>query len=109
MFFLMTQAIVDLNGKQYEVVQGRYVDVDLLALEPGATLTLDKVQVLIEEGKAPQVGMPFLAGAKVEAKVLEHGRGRKVTVFKMRSKKGYRRKYGHRAGYTRLQIESISA
>lgn len=102
------QAIVELNGKQYQVTQGRYIDVDLMTLAPEASLTLDKVQLIVGEGTS-LVGAPYIAGAKVQAKVVSHGRTKKILVYKMRCKKGYRRKNGHRQGFTRIQIESILA
>ena len=102
------KAIVELNGKQYQVEEGRYIDVDSLSLEPENTLELDKVQVLLD-GEKSLIGAPYVDGAKVTAKVLKHGRSKKIIVYKMRPKKGYRRKQGHRQGFTRIQIESIKA
>ena len=99
-------AIVELNGKQYQVEAGRYIDVDLVDLEPDAPLNLDKVLVCTD-GAAVQIGQPYVAGATVQAKVLSHYRDKKVIVYKMRCKKGYRRKNGHRQDKTRLQVEAI--
>lgn len=101
-------AIVELNGKQYQVEEGRYVVVDLLSDEPETAMELDKV-LMVADGKNTQIGQPYISGAKVTAKVLSHYKDKKVLVYKMRCKKGYRRKNGHRQQYTRLQIESISA
>ncbi len=102
------QAVVDLNGKQYQVEEGRYVVVDRLSLEPDAALELDKV-LMVLNGEKSLVGAPYVEGAKVKAKVLSHGKGPKVLVYKMRCKKGYRRKNGHRQDFTRLQIESVQS
>ena len=99
-------AIVDLNGKQYQIQEGRYVDVDRLSLEADAQLELDKV-LMVVNGTDSQVGAPFVQGAKATAKVLKHFRGPKTLVYKMRCKKGYRRKNGHRQDFTRIQIESL--
>lgn len=101
-------AIVEINGKQYQVEEGRYVVVDLLDQAPDATMELDKV-LMVADGKATKIGQPFVEGAKVSAKVLTHYKDKKVLVYKMKRKKGYRRKNGHRQQYTRLQIEQISA
>ncbi len=99
-------AIVNLNGKQYEIEEGRYITVDRLSQEPGESVTLDKV-LMVVDGKESKVGAPFVDGIKVKAKVLDHFRGKKLIVYKMRCKKGYRRKQGHRQDYTRIQIESL--
>jgi large subunit ribosomal protein L21 len=103
----MPQAIVELNGKQYPIEAGRYVTVDRLALAEQATLTIDKVLVATE-GDKHWIGAPLVAGASATATVLNHFKDKKVIVYKMRPKKGYRRKNGHRQPYTRLQIESIT-
>jgi large subunit ribosomal protein L21 len=101
-------AIVEINGKQYQIEEGRYVVVDLLDNEPETALELDKV-LMIADGKATKIGAPYVEGAKVTAKVLSHYKDKKVLVYKMKRKKGYRRKNGHRQQYTRLQIDAISA
>ena len=100
-------AIVNVNGKQYQVEEGKYIDVDFLPEEVDAELLFSNVLTVVDGEKA-LVGAPYLAGAKVTAKVLKHGRNGKVLVYKMRCKKGYRRKNGHRQSYTRLQVVSIS-
>jgi large subunit ribosomal protein L21 len=104
------QAIVDINGRQYQVEQGRYLEVDNMNLEPGASVELDQVYFIAgSEGKASLFGQPFIKGAKIKATVLKNVKARKIIVFKMRCKKGYRRKQGHRQQLTLLQIESIEA
>ena len=103
----MSQAIIELNGKQYPVEAGRYVIVDKLALDEAAQLTLDTVLVA-SDGDNHWVGTPRVKGASVKATVLSHFRDKKVLVYKMRPKKGYRRKNGHRQPYTKLQIDSIT-
>jgi large subunit ribosomal protein L21 len=99
-------AIVDIHGKQYRLEEGRYLDVDCLPEAPESTLTFDRVLLVGDENRAV-VGAPVVAGATVEAKVLSHGRKAKLLVYKMRCKKGYRRKNGHRQGYTRIQVLAI--
>lgn len=102
-------AIIDVNGKQYQIQEGRYVDVDYMPHEPNETITLENILMIsAADGHAtPLIGLPVIEGAKVTAKILSHHRGPKALVYKMRCKKGYRRKNGHRQTYTRLQIERV--
>lgn len=101
-------AIVELNGKDYKVEEGKYITVDLLSQDIDSAIEIDKVKMVVD-GDNSKIGAPFLDGAKVTAKVLSHFKDKKVIVFKMKRKKGYRRKNGHRQQYTRIQIESVSA
>lgn len=99
-------AVVEIAGKQYKVEEGRHIDVDRLDLDEGADLDLDQV-LLVSDGKSPKIGAPTVSGASVKAKVMRTYKDKKVIVYKMKRKKGYRRKQGHRQQYTRLMIESI--
>ncbi|RME40717.1 MAG: 50S ribosomal protein L21 [Caldilineae bacterium] len=99
-------AIIETGGKQYRVSEGDVVDVELLPVEAGSTVELDRVLLVGGEGGVT-IGKPFVEGAKVTATVKEHGRGKKIIVFK--HKKNYRRKQGHRQPFTRLQVEKIEA
>lgn len=101
-------AIVETGGKQLKVSQGNTIYVEKLNAEVGSTVTLDKV-FLVGDDTGVKVGKPTLDGAKVVAKVLDHGRGKKIVVFKYKSKKNYHKKQGHRQPYTKLVIESIEA
>lgn len=101
-------AIVESGGKQFKVAQGDTIVVEKVTANIGESITLDKVFLLNNEGKV-QVGTPFINGAKVTATVTEHGRGKKIIVFKYKSKKNYHKKQGHRQAYTKLKIESIEA
>lgn len=101
-------AIVETGGKQFKVSQGDKIFVEKVTAEVGDTVTLDKV-FLVNTDKGVTVGAPTVAGAKVVAKVLEHGRDKKIIVYKYKSKKNYHKKQGHRQPYTKLQIESIEA
>ncbi len=103
----MTYAIVEVAGKQLWVEAGRFYDIDRQAVDPDGTITLDKVLLLNNDGE-PTVGQPYVDGAKVEATVMNHLRGKKIIVYKMKIKKKYRRKQGHRQELTRIMIESIS-
>ena len=99
-------AIVETGGKQYQVEEGRYDDVELLGEEKDAKVVFDKV-VMIVNGKKSKVGQPYVANAKVEGVVLKTDRAKKIIVYKQRPKKGYRRKQGHRQGFTRVMISKI--
>ena len=99
-------AVVETGGKQYKVSVGETVDVERLDAEPGETVALTQVLMVGDEENV-QVGRPILEDAKVSATVVEHGRGPKLIVFKYRPKQRYRRKTGHRQGYTRLRIDEI--
>ncbi|MGD2156015.1 MAG: 50S ribosomal protein L21 [Anaerolineales bacterium] len=102
----MQYAIVESGGKQYKVIPGSSIEVDRLPFEVGKQITLDQVLLVAEDDKI-QVGTPVVKGASVEATITEHFKGRKIIVFKYKPRKRYRRKYGHRQRYTRLQIDSI--
>jgi large subunit ribosomal protein L21 len=100
-------AVVDVAGSQYKVQEGDHIRVSRISSEAGEKLTFDNV--LLIGGEETRIGTPQVEGAAVEASVLGHGREAKVIVFKMKRRKGYRRKNGHRQGYTELQIDKISA
>lgn len=100
-------AIVESGGKQYKAVPGTTIEVDRLQVEEGAQLELDQV-LLVSDGENVNVGTPTVGGAAVKTTVVEHFKGRKIIVFKYKSRERYRRKQGHRQQYTRLQIDEIS-
>ncbi len=100
-------AIIATGGKQIRVEEGRYVEIELLGAEVDETVTFDQVLLVSKDGDIT-VGAPTVSGAKVTGKVVRHGKGPKVIVYKMRPKKHYRRKRGHRQPFTRVMIESIS-
>jgi large subunit ribosomal protein L21 len=102
----MKFVIVEQGGKQYRVAEGKTVEVDRLSNEVGETITLEDVLLSVNDGKIA-VGTPLVEGVKVQAKVIDHFKGRKILVFKYRPKQRYRVKSGHRQQYTRLLIESI--
>ena len=103
---LTMYAIVETGGKQYQVEEGRYVDVELLGEEADAKVVFDKV-VMIVNGKKSKVGQPYVEKATVEGTVIKTDRAKKIIVYKQRPKKGYRRKYGHRQGFARVMINKI--
>ena len=100
-------AIVETGGKQYRVSEGETLRVDRVDAEEGAELTLDKV--LMVGGEQVAVGTPYVQGAAVRAQVVRHGRDRKIIVFKMKRRKNYRRKRGHRQAFTELRILEVRA
>ena len=101
-------AVIETGGKQYRVSPGQTVEVELLPAEPGATVTLNRVLLVSAEGDTT-VGQPVVPGGAVVATVIGEGRGKKVIVFKYKSKKRYRRTTGHRQDYTYLTVTDIQA
>ena len=99
-------AIIETGGKQYQVTEGRYVDVELIEAAPDEKVTFDKVVMLVN-GKKSKVGTPYVAKACVEGTIVKHDRDKKVIVYKQRAKKGYRKKQGHRQAFTRVMINKI--
>ena len=99
-------AIIEACGKQYKVAEGDVVFFEKLDTEEGKKVTFDKVILVSDEGKV-QVGAPYVKVVKVEGKVVSHGKGKKIIVYKMKPKKNYRRKQGHRQPYTKVEITSI--
>lgn len=99
-------AIIETGGKQYRVEEGAILDVELLAREVGEEVGFDRVLAVKKENRL-EVGQPYINGALVRAKVLDHGKGKKIIVFKYKAKKNYRKKQGHRQPYTRILIEKI--
>ena len=100
-------AVVVTGGKQYRVCPGDKIRVEKLGAEAGDSVSLDKVLVIGGEGET-MVGAPYVAGAAVEAEVVENGKADKVIIFKYKAKKDYRKKQGHRQPYTELKINGIS-
>ncbi len=99
-------AIVETGGKQYQVEEGRYLDVELLEGDKDSKVVFDKV-VMIVNGKKSKVGQPYVAGASAEGTIVKHDKAKKIIVYKQRPKKGYRKKQGHRQGFTRVMISKI--
>ncbi|MBQ2618916.1 MAG: 50S ribosomal protein L21 [Oscillospiraceae bacterium] len=101
-------AIIVTGGKQYRVAEGDVLFIEKLDAEAGDSVTFDQVLAVVD-GDAARFGAPVLDGASVTAKVEKNGRSRKIRVYKMKPKKGYRRTQGHRQPYTKVQIETINA
>jgi large subunit ribosomal protein L21 len=102
----LTHAIFETGGKQYRVAEGDVIFIEKLPVEAAQSITFDKVLAVL--GDTNTFGTPTVAGATVTASVVKNGRSKKIIVYKMRPKKGYRRKQGHRQPYTKVQIDKIS-
>lgn len=100
-------AIVDIAGFQEKVAEGDSLQVPTLDAEAGKTVSFDKVLLLAAGEDDITIGAPYVAGATVEAKVISHGRGDKIRVFKMKRRKRYRKVQGHRQNYTEIEIGKI--
>ena len=102
-------AVIKTGGKQYRVVAGEKLKVEQIPADIGQEIVLDQVLMLGGGEAAVQFGAPLVAGAKVLAKVISHGRGEKVRIFKMRRRKHYQKHQGHRQNYTEIEISAINA
>ncbi len=101
-------AVIKTGGKQYRVKQGDTIKVEKLEVEQGSTINISDV-LMVADGDAIKVGTPLVAGATVTAVVKSHGRGPKIRIIKMKRRKHYRKRMGHRQGYTELSITGIQA
>ena len=102
-------AIIRTDGKQYRVAQGDTIRLARMSAEPGDVFETDQVLAIGGEESELKFGSPVIAGAKVQGTVVQHGKDKKVIVFKRKRRKTYRRKYGHRQEHTMVKIEMISA
>ena len=101
-------AVIETGGKQYKVSEGDVIYVEKLGVDDGAAVSFDKVLVA-GEGDSVKVGAPYVDGATVSGTAVKTAKGKKVVIFKMKPKKGYRNKNGHRQPYTKVQIDKINA
>ncbi len=99
-------AIINISGKQYKASEGAKVRVAKQTGDTGTTLTFDEV-LMFNDGKNTEFGNPTVKGAKVSAVILDHGRDRKILVYKKKRRKGYQRKNGHRQWYTDIEIKKV--
>ena len=100
-------AVIKTGGKQYRVSSGEKLKVEQLAADIGSQVTIDQV-LLVADGDKVSIGQPLVAGAKVEATVVNHGRADKVRIFKLRRRKHYKKQQGHRQNFTEIQVDKIS-
>ena len=101
-------AVIVTGGKQYRVSEGQTLKVEKLAAEEGAAIELDKV-LLVANGEEIKIGAPVVDGAKVNAEVVAHGRGKKVRIVKFKRRKHHMKQMGHRQWFTEIKITGISA
>ena len=104
----MKHAVIETGGKQYRVAEGDVIFVEKLDVEAGEAVTFDRVLAVID-GENAVFGTPVVEGASVSANVVKNGKSKKIRVYKMKPKKGYRRTQGHRQPYTKVQIGTINA
>lgn len=104
----MNFAIFETGGKQYRVKEGDVVFVEKLNAEVGQAVSFDRV-LAVSKGDALTVGAPMVQGAKIVGKIVEHGKEKKILVFKYKAKSNYRKRYGHRQPFTKVTIEKIEA
>ncbi len=103
----MKYAIVEISGRQFWIETGKYYDLNRIPTELGKEIILNRVLLANNDGEI-LIGKPYLDSVKVKGKILEHLRGRKTIVYKMRPKKKTRKKQGHRQDLTRVLIEEIT-
>ena len=101
-------AVITTGGKQYRVTSGEKLKIEQIAADVGSEIVLDQV-LMVADGDKVTLGTPLLNGASVKAKIVSHGRGDKVHIFKIRRRKHYRRSQGHRQNYTEIEILGIAA
>ena len=101
-------AVVKTGGRQSKVTEGATIEVNRVSSDEGSALTIDTVLMINQDGSV-KIGTPTIDGAKVEAEVVRHTRGPKLVVWKMKRRKGYRNKNGHRQDLSVLKINKISA
>ena len=99
-------AVFKSGGKQFRAEPGGQLRIPTIQAEPGDSVTFDEVLLASADGEVT-VGAPTIDGAKVTAEVIRHGRDRKVIVFKRKRRKGYRKKQGHRQGFTEIRVEEV--
>ncbi|MDE2140377.1 MAG: 50S ribosomal protein L21 [Gammaproteobacteria bacterium] len=102
-------AVIETGGKQYRVSEGDLIRCEQIEAEAGAAVTFERVLMVGRDQQAPVLGTPFIAGGKVTGTVKSLGRADKIFIFKMRRRKNYRRRAGHRQHYTEVQITGIQA
>jgi large subunit ribosomal protein L21 len=100
-------AVIKTGGKQYRVAAGEKIKVEQIAADVGQEIVIDQV-LAVGNGADIRVGTPLVSGATVTAMVVSHGRGEKVRIFKLRRRKHYQKRQGHRQNFTELQIGSIN-
>jgi large subunit ribosomal protein L21 len=101
-------AIIETGGKQYEVEEGGILYIEKLPLEPDAKVEFGDRVLAVFEGEKVKLGSPYVSGVRVTGSVVKQGKQKKIIVFKMKPKKTYRRRQGHRQPYTKIKIETVA-
>lgn len=101
-------AIIQTGGKQYRVAEGDVISIEKLDIADGEAVVFDSVLTVVKEGEVV-IGKPLVDGAKVSGKVVDHGKEKKILVFRYKAKSNYRRRQGHRQPFTKVVIEKIEA
>ena len=100
-------ALVEIKGKQYKAAEGSVLKVDRFDIDPGKQVEFDSVLMVSDEKKV-KLGQPYVKGVKVKAVVEEHGKDKKILVFKYKRRKNYRRTRGHRQQFSMLRVQEIT-
>jgi large subunit ribosomal protein L21 len=101
-------ALVEILGKQYKAEKGKTLTIDRLEKEKGEKVVFDSVLLLSDEGNI-KIGSPFIKGTRVKATIEDHGKAKKVVIYKYKKRKNYRRKRGFRASFTKIKVDDITA
>ena len=101
-------AVIESGGKQYRVTEGQHLKLETLVGEPGESVHFEKV-LFLANGETMNVGIPYVENAKVRAKIVEHGRAKKIHIIKFKRRKHHMKQQGHRQNYTEVKIEAIEA
>ena len=101
-------AVFRTGGKQFRAEPGLRLRVPSMDVEPGSSVVFDEVLLAGDGEETVQVGTPTLSGASVKAEVIRHGRTDKIIVFKKKKRKGYKKKQGHRQGFTEIRVEEVA-
>ena len=102
----MSYAVIETGATQFRVKKGEIIRVPAIAAEVGSTLEF--TPLALTDGEKVVIGSPLVDNARVRCSIVEHGRERKILIFKFKRRKHYKRKKGHRQGYTAIQIEEIT-
>jgi len=101
-------AVFQSGGKQHRVSEGQTIKLEKIESETGASIDFDKI-LLVADGEKVTIGQPYVAGAKISAEVVAHGRGKKVKIIKFKRRKHHMKQMGHRQWFTEVKITGINA
>ena len=101
-------AVIESGGKQYRVTEGQLLKLESLTGEPGEAIDFENI-LFVSRGEDITVGAPYVENAKVRAKIVDHGRAKKIRIIKFKRRKHHMKQQGHRQNYTEVKIEAIEA